>query len=178
MVALCYYQQWFQIATMPAKSDLSLLNCSLARALGAVGDWWSLLIVRDAFLGATRFVEFQQSSGIARNILTSRLAALVAVGVLDRRGKGARPTYHLTAKGQALVPSLIALTQWGDEWESDGVAPIVFSDSSGEAIGSIGLLTSTGARANPENIAVQPGPGATTRTKAYLSYLRDKAQLP
>jgi DNA-binding HxlR family transcriptional regulator len=161
---------------MPAKSDLSLLNCSLARALGAVGDWWSLLIVRDAFLGATRFVEFQQSSGIARNILTSRLAALVAVGVLDRRGKGARPTYQLTAKGQALVPSLIALTQWGDAWESGGVAPIIFSDLSGNPIEPIGLMTSTGALAYPESIAVQPGPGATSRTKAYLSHLKDKPQ--
>jgi DNA-binding HxlR family transcriptional regulator len=176
MVALCNYQQWFQIATMPAKSDLSLLNCSLARALGAVGDWWSLLIVRDAVLGATRFVEFQQSSGIARNILASRLAALVVAGVLDRRGKGARPTYHLTTKGQALVPSLIALTQWGDAWESGGVAPIIFSDLSGDPIESIGLMTSTGARTNPESIAVQPGPGATTRTRAYLSHFKDKTR--
>ena len=63
---------------MPGKTDLSRMNCSLARALGAVGDWWTLLIVRDAMFGVKRFSDFQQSLGIARNILSARLERLVA----------------------------------------------------------------------------------------------------
>ena len=96
---------------MPGKTDLSRLNCSLARALGAVGDWWTLLIVRDAMFGVKRFSDFQHSLGIARNILSSRLARLIEADILARHGTEARPLYVLTAKGRALLPALVALMQ-------------------------------------------------------------------
>src|SRR5687768_10287803 len=95
------------------------MNCSVAQSLEVLGEWWTLLIVRDAFLGVSRFEEFQQRLGIARNILATRLDTLVAAGIMERRvyeeARG-RADYVLTAKGRALWPVMTALRQWGDEW--------------------------------------------------------------
>jgi DNA-binding HxlR family transcriptional regulator len=89
--------------------------CPVARAVDVVGDWWSLLIVRDAFLGRRRFGEFLTGLGVARNILTDRLRKLVAAGVLEQvpADEGARKEYALTEKGRGLLPVLVALGQWG-----------------------------------------------------------------
>lgn len=92
--------------------------CPNARALDVIGDWWSLLIVRDAFDGLTRFGEFQKSLGIAKNILAARLRTLVARGILEAAPPtdgGARLEYHLTAKGRDLFPVMVALRQWGEQ---------------------------------------------------------------
>lgn len=91
--------------------------CPSARALDAIGDWWSLLIVRDAFDGLTRFSEFQKSLGIARNILTERLRRLMASGILEAAPAsegGVRMQYRLTAKGKDLFPVIVALRQFGE----------------------------------------------------------------
>lgn len=94
-------------------------NCSVARALNEVGDWWSLLIVLQAMYGTRRFVDFQQELGIARNILCDRLARLVDNEVLRKvevGEHGSRHEYRLTEKGRDLFPVVIALRQWGDKW--------------------------------------------------------------
>ncbi|OHT88534.1 winged helix-turn-helix transcriptional regulator [Mycobacteroides saopaulense] len=91
-------------------------SCTLARPLGEIGDGWSLLIVRDAFDGLRRFGEFQKRLGLAKNILASRLSALVDNGILEIVPVGARHEYQLTAKGRGLFPVLVALRQWGDEF--------------------------------------------------------------
>ncbi|SOB77502.1 transcriptional regulator, HxlR family [Marinobacter sp. LV10R510-11A] len=94
-------------------------NCSVARALNQVGDWWSLLIVLQAMYGTRRFVDFQQELGIAKNILCDRLARLVDNGVLKKvevGEHGSRFEYRLTEKGRDLFPVVIALRQWGDKW--------------------------------------------------------------
>lgn len=93
--------------------------CSVARALDDVGDWWSLLIVRQAMFGSRRFVDFQRELGIARNILCNRLARLVDNQVMkkvDVGETGRRYEYRLTAKGRDLFTVLVALRQWGDRW--------------------------------------------------------------
>ena len=95
------------------------MNCSVARTLEVIGEWWTPLILRDAFLGITRFDEFQQRLGIARNVLTTRLDTLVDHGVLERRTYDEarqRHDYVLTEKGSALWPVLVAIRQWGDDW--------------------------------------------------------------
>jgi DNA-binding HxlR family transcriptional regulator len=104
------------------------MNCSVAQSLEVIGEWWTLLIVRDAFFGVTRFEEFQSRLGIARNILATRLETLVAAGILERRvyeeARG-RSDYVLTEKGRALWPVLTALRQWGDDWlVGEGNEPI------------------------------------------------------
>ncbi|HLV77942.1 MAG TPA: helix-turn-helix domain-containing protein [Marinobacter sp.] len=94
-------------------------NCSVARALNEVGDWWSLLIVLHAMYGTRRFVDFQQQLGIARNILCDRLARLVDNRVLCKVNvgeHGSRFEYRLTEKGRDLFPVVVALRQWGDKW--------------------------------------------------------------
>lgn len=91
--------------------------CPSARSLDVIGDWWSLLIVRDAFDGLTRFGEFQKSLGIARNILTDRLRTLVSRGIMElvpAANGGVRQEYRLTAMGRDLFPVMVALRQWGE----------------------------------------------------------------
>lgn len=91
--------------------------CGVARSLDIIGDWWTLLIVRDALGGLRRFGEFQRSLGAAKNILSTRLRALVAQGILETAPASdgsAYQEYVPTAKGRALVPVLIALSQWSD----------------------------------------------------------------
>jgi DNA-binding HxlR family transcriptional regulator len=93
--------------------------CPVARALDSIGDWWSLLIIRDVFDGMHRFGEFQKSLGVAKNILTARLSQLVAGGILELRpsadGSPYRE-YHLTAKAQGLFPVIVSLRQWGETY--------------------------------------------------------------
>src|ERR1700755_812108 len=92
-------------------------NCSIALALELVGERWTLLIIRDAFLGLRRFDEFQEKLGIARNVLTDRLNRLVDEGILERVRYSERPErfeYRLTAKGRELLVALTALREWGE----------------------------------------------------------------
>ena len=93
-------------------------ECPAARALETVGEWWSILILRDAFQGMTRFDEFQDSLGIAPNILSRRLSHLTAAGIFSRRRYNDRPPryeYVLTAKGRDLFPLVVALFSWGNK---------------------------------------------------------------
>lgn len=97
--------------------------CSVARALSVVGERWTLLILRDAFLGTRRFDRFQANLGITRHRLSERLGKLVAQGVLTRVQyceKPPRHEYRLTRKGLALYPVLMTLSRWGDEWMDGG----------------------------------------------------------
>jgi DNA-binding HxlR family transcriptional regulator len=94
-------------------------NCSVARALEVVGERWTILIVRDAFLGVRRFDDFQRNLGVARNVLNTRLQRLVEAGILERRRYQERPArheYRLTDMGRDLWPTVLALMQWGDRW--------------------------------------------------------------
>lgn len=154
---------------MPPKSDLSLLNCSLARALSSVGDGWTLLIIRDAFFGLSRFSDFQKSSGVARNILARRLEALIAAGILRREGSDTRPLYRLTEKGRALLPALVALMQWGDRWESNGCPPVAVTDAEGGMVAPVRVETSAGEAVTAETVRFAAGPGADSRTAAFLA---------
>ena len=98
-----------------------VLQCSLPAALEVVGERWSFLILRAAFNGLSHFEQFQGQLGIARNILASRLAKLVQHGILQRcdcADDRRKVIYQLTPKGEALLPTLIALRQWGERWES------------------------------------------------------------
>lgn len=89
-------------------------GCPVARALDVVGDWWTLLIIRDAFAGVTRFGDFQKRLGVAKNILATRLKGMVEQGLLQTSEVGARSEYQLTDKGRALMPVLVTLAQWGE----------------------------------------------------------------
>lgn len=103
-------------------------NCSVARALEVVGERWTLLILRDAFMGVTRFERFQQRMGLAPNILTKRLRVLTDAGIMERRQYQERPARHeyvLTEGGRELFPVVMALMRWGDAHLSPQGAPAV-----------------------------------------------------
>lgn len=107
-------------------------DCPIARSLDAIGDWWSLLIVRDALMGRSRFGEFQKSLGMAKNILSARLRSLTALGILEvmpaADGSHHRE-YRLTPKGRDLYWILVALRQWGDKYQfPDGTSPTALVD--------------------------------------------------
>src|SRR6202165_3150374 len=103
------------------------MNCSIARALDVLGEWWTLLVVREAFRGVRRFDGFVERLGIAPDILSSRLGRLVEHGVLEERAYQERPPrveYRLTSKGRDLFPVLLALMAWGDRWYAEDGPPI------------------------------------------------------
>ena len=110
--------------------------CPIARSLERVGEWWSMMILRDAFHGLTRFDQFQRSLDIAPNMLTRRLAALVEAGLLERRRYSTRPPrdeYVLTSRGRDFRPVLIALTAWGNRhFAAEGIASQVVDAATGE----------------------------------------------
>ena len=102
--------------------------CSAARALEIAGERWSLLILRDAaFAATTRFTDFQKSLGIAPNVLAARLDHFVETGLMIKAGGGeGHGAYHLTEKGLAFKPVIIALTEWGDRWAARHGPPVVY----------------------------------------------------
>jgi len=104
------------------RKSLEKADCPIARSLDAIGDWWSLLIIRDAFLGIRRFSEFQKNIGLAKNILTVRLRALIDHGILTTAPASdgsAYQEYVLTPKGRGLFPILVALRQWSEEFSGE-----------------------------------------------------------
>jgi DNA-binding HxlR family transcriptional regulator len=112
------------------RAAYSAENCSVARTLAVVGEKWTMLLIREAFYGVRRFVDFQANLGIARNLLSTRLSTLVDHDILCReayREPGSRPRqeYRLTDKGRALFPALVALMQWGDTYLADPAGPAV-----------------------------------------------------
>jgi DNA-binding HxlR family transcriptional regulator len=103
------------------------MDCSVAQCLEVVGEWWTMLVVRDCFMGVTRFEDFQRRLGISRNILKERLNSLVKADVLVRAAYSERPPrydYKLTQKGRDLWPVLTAMRQWGDQYAAPSGAPI------------------------------------------------------
>jgi DNA-binding HxlR family transcriptional regulator len=133
------------------------MRCSIARALELVGDWWTMLLVREAFMGTRRFDVFQRNLGIAPNILSSRLKTLVASGILRRVPAGAsrRAEYRLTQKGRDLFPVLIALMQWGDRWLAgqDG-PPIRLLDRASGAPVTVAVRSPDGHVLGPADVRV------------------------
>lgn len=130
------------------RTSLNDANCPIARSLDAVGDWWSLLIVRDAMFGLRRFGEFQKSLGVAKNILTARLRELVAAGILETVPNGAHKDYVLTQKGRDLFTVLVALRQWGETYQfPNGACPVELLDrKNGQTVGALELHAADGRR--------------------------------
>jgi DNA-binding HxlR family transcriptional regulator len=135
--------------------------CSIARTLELVGERWTLLIVRDLFLGLTRFDEFLESLGIASNVLTDRLNRLVDEGIVERVRYSERPErfeYRLTPKGRELRLVLLALMQWGDRHISNKPPRIARRRSDRSRV-SVALVAADGTAVKPGDLELVPGPG-------------------
>jgi DNA-binding HxlR family transcriptional regulator len=132
-------------------------KCPIARTLDVIGDWWSLLIVRDAFLGMGRFGEFQKSLGLAKNILSTRLRKLVLHGVLEvgpASDGSAYQEYALTEKGRGLYLVLVALRQWGESclFEAGELDLALVDEKSGQPVKPLELRSQDGRVLGPEDL--------------------------
>lgn len=149
------------------------MNCGIGQALEVFGDWWTLLIIRDAFFGVRRFADFERSLGIAKNILSARLQHLVDHEIFEKvdvGSEGQRFEYRLTDKGEALLPVLTALREWSDDWVfGRGHEPVVMFDRSGKRVPKMKLTSSEGKVLTRRDLRARPGPGADNDTLRRLS---------
>lgn len=140
------------------------MNCSVAQTLEVVGEWWTMLIIRDCLLGVRRFDDFQTSLGIARNVLAQRLRTLVERGIvapIPYQQHPIRYEYRLTDKGRDLWTALTALRQWGDRWESPHGPPLVIEHKAcGHETSMIPTCSVCGEPLDARSVRALPGPGA------------------
>jgi len=160
------------------RTSFSDMSCSIARTLEQVGDWWTLLIVREAFWGTRRFGEFEANLGIAPNVLTQRLHHLVSHGILEvtaTTDNGRALDYRLSDKGRDLLPVIVALAQWGDQHAPapDGPPVRIVERRNGREVAPLALRSSvTGRALGPKDVTVTEGPGAGPAEQARLERLR------
>jgi DNA-binding HxlR family transcriptional regulator len=143
-------------------------TCSIARSLELVGDRWTLLIIRDLALGLNRFDQFQESLGIASNVLTDRLNRLVDDGILERVRYSERPErfeYRLTNKGDDLGLVLLALMQWGDRYVSEEPPRVARRRSDGSPI-TVAMVAGDGKLVPDDDVELLPGPGHSSQRAA------------
>jgi DNA-binding HxlR family transcriptional regulator len=154
---------------MVKRTSLECAECPIARSLDAIGDWWSLLIIRDALLGARRFGEFQRSLGLAKNILTVRLRTLVDQGILKMAPASdgsAYQEYVPTPKGRGVFPILVALRQWSEEFDErpEEIATILVDRESGRPVRRLELHSQDGRLLTSADTALKPRPAKRRRS--------------
>jgi DNA-binding HxlR family transcriptional regulator len=150
------------------RTSLENAECPVARSLDSIGDWWSLLIIRDAFLGIRRFSEFQKNIGLAKNILTVRLRALVEHGILTTAPASdgsAYQEYVLTPKGRGLFPILVALRQWSEEFsgESKGFSTLLVDREKGRPVRKLEPRAEDGRLLAAGDTELKPNPKVSRR---------------
>src|SRR4030095_7674753 len=164
-----------------ARKRFTEMNCAAAQALEQIGDWWTLLLVREGFYGRRSFSVFQERRGIAKNILTERLNRLVEHGIMRRerpKPEVERYTYHLTDKGHDLLPVLITLVQWGDKWVfGKARVPIRILDAERKRpIRRVAVTAPAGRPLGIADLRFRPGPGADRRTLEAFARARARAK--
>jgi DNA-binding HxlR family transcriptional regulator len=145
-------------------SDYNGQNCSIARTLELVGERWTMLVLRDVFLGRRRFEQIQQGLGVARNVLTARLERLVGEGILERVPYQERPLrheYRLTEKGLDLWPIIMELMRWGDRYAAPPQGPpiLIRHRECGGLMGEHRMCMRCGKPLGTRDVRAEPGPG-------------------
>jgi DNA-binding HxlR family transcriptional regulator len=153
---------------MVKRTSLAGDTCPTARALDVIGDWWSMLIVRDAILGRRRFGEFQKSLGLAKNILSTRLRMLVDAGILSTVPAADGSTYQdyvLTEKGRGVFPILVALRQWSEAFDAhpDEIGTILVDREKGEPVRPLELRAKDGRLLKAGDAELKPRPAKRSR---------------
>lgn len=161
------------------RKSFSHLHCSWAQASEAVGDKWSMMIIREAFYGERSFSAFAKNLGIAKNILSQRLAHLQEHDILVKRPGSAnavRQEYYLTKKGLALFPVIIALGQWGDEWifEQESKPMEMLDRHSKQPIQRLSVTSADNRELGVKDVFFKAGPGAQEDTKEQISELNTR----
>ncbi len=138
------------------------IDCSVARTLEHIGERWTFMVLRDAFYGVRRFDDFQESLGIARNILTKRLTKLVDAGIMRKERYQEHPPryeYRLTEKGRDLVPILTSLLAWGDKWETGNELPVrLIHTTCGSVMRTQAVCSECGGEINVFTLRLDPVP--------------------
>jgi DNA-binding HxlR family transcriptional regulator len=146
------------------RKSFGTMQCPIARSLERVGEWWSILILRDALAGMTRFDEFQKSLGIAPNMLTRRLVALVEAGLLERHRYSEHPPrdeYRLTERGRDFRPVMLAMLAWGNRhFATEGASVQIVDAASGAVADPILVDRKTGRPLVGPDYVLAPGPAA------------------
>src|ERR1700730_2283609 len=159
------------------RKSFGRMVCPIARSLEYVGEWWSILILRDALHGLTRFDEFQQSLGIAPNMLTRRLNALVEAGLLERRRYSEHPPRHEyvpTARGRDFRPVLVSLLAWGNKhFAPEGPSVILVNRNTGAAVDPVLADPVTGRPVDEPAYTLAAGPAADRRTRQRYGAIAD-----
>lgn len=145
--------------------------CSIARTLAVIGDRWTLLVLRDLFLGTRRFEDFCRQLGISRPALTSRLRKLEELEVLEKRPYQQRPQrfeYHLTEKGLDLYPIIMTMARWGDRWQDDGNgAPLEYRHKRcGKITQPVMCCSECNEPMHPQDVTPLVGPGLRAAIEA------------
>jgi len=155
------------------------MQCPIARSLECVGEWWSILILRDAFQGLTQFDQFQKDLGIAPNMLSRRLSALVEAGLLERRRYRERPPrdeYVLTERGRDFRPVLWALLAWGNRhFAPEGPSVLIVDAETGRPADPVLVDGHSGKIMTADTFRSVPGPAADEITLARFSSRREQA---
>lgn len=158
------------------RTDFSLMACPIARSLDRVGERWSILILRDAFHGLTRFDQFQKSLQIAPNMLSRRLADLVDSGLLERRRYSEHPPrdeYVLTARGRDFRPVLIAMMAWGNRQFADPVGPssLLVDAQTGLPADPVLVDRNTGREIDDIHFKYAAGPAADDNVRNRIAFV-------
>jgi len=154
------------------RKSFGRMQCPVARSLERVGEWWSILILRDALQGFTRFEQFQDSLGIAPNMLTRRLKSLVEAGLMERRRYRDRPPRHeyvLTRRGLDFRPVVVALYAWGNKhFAPEGASVVLVDAETGRPADPVLVDRPTGRPVDDRRYAFVAGPAASATTKRRL----------
>jgi DNA-binding HxlR family transcriptional regulator len=155
------------------RTNFDAMECPIARSLERVGEWWSILILRDAFAGITRFEAFQKSLGIAPNMLARRLEALVEAGMLERRPYSLRPPrdeYALTERGRDFHPVLLALLAFGNRnFAPEGESVVIVDAATGARAEPVVVDRSSGRLLQEPDFITVAGPAASAATQARMA---------
>ena len=162
-----------------SKSSFSNMNCAIAQTLERVGEWWTLLILRNAFCGMARFDDFHEHLGISTNILSNRLAHLTEAGILKREISKADARsfeYKLTPMGLSLYPILIAMTEWGEKWVPHSKGPRVrlLERNTNRPIKGVVIQSSEGRPLSPFDVKMIDGPGADHKIRELVTFGKEK----
>lgn len=150
------------------RTPLDSMNCSIARSLDIVGEWWTLLIVRDVFLGLHRFEQIRADLGISKKVLTDRLNTLVERDVLRKvPGEHGFEEYRLTRKGIDLHDVIVAVKQWGDTWEAPNGPPLDLVHECGHVTRAHLVCDCCGEKVTAFNVTAKAGPGMRKRKKEH-----------
>lgn len=151
--------------------DIGEQTCSIARSLSVIGDRWTLLILREAFLRTRRFEDFQEHLGATRHVLADRLQKLVEHGIFERvqyQERPARFEYKLTEKGRDLYPVIVSLVGWGDRWMADEAGPPIelVHKGCGHQMMPVPTCPQCGEAVTARDVVARPGPALRAATRA------------